>query len=162
MLPAVAYTLADFLDSGIPSISTESIRFEHPSFASAAYPSLNLYLCNIHRNTRIESAISAPTGNAQLGSRLWFDTSFLLTVQEHTQLGKQRLIEAAMTHCLQHPYLSDHQLAPTLKGYGRIPLRVNPVKPTLWNGLDIPQQPAIHLTLTVPFAAIRPALPMTA
>ena len=168
MLPAVAYTLADFINSGIPSISTESIRFEHPSFASAHYPSLNLYLYDISRsshsrNSHSQSSYGPPTPiKRAVAWSAWFNASFLLTVQEHTQYGRQRIITAAMAHCQQHAYLSHHQLAPTLRGYGCLPLQVQPMAAAVCDRLDIPQQPGLQLTLTVPFDAIRSAIPITA
>lgn len=175
MLPAVAYTLADFLSSGLPAINTESIRFEHPSFTSTGYPSINLYLCDIRRSRHTPTTSTAISAldrvqgldrHRQLAqpTRLaaWFNVSFLLTVQEHTHLAQERLLTATMNHCLQYPYLSRHQLAPTLRGYGRLPLRVIPAKMDIWESLEVPQQPGLQLILAVPFDAMRLALPMMA
>ncbi|MEO1622518.1 MAG: Pvc16 family protein [Cyanobacteria bacterium J06632_3] len=157
MLPSVAYTLADFLNSGLPSVNSESIRFEHPSFVSAGYPSLNLYLYDIGRSP--QSGRWSASGRLPLA---WFNTVFLLTVQEKTQLGQQRLVTAAFNHCRQHPYLPNHHLAPALRGHGQLPLQAQPIGAEAWQGLGVPTQPGLCLTLTVPFEAIRSALPIMA
>jgi len=160
MLPAVAYTLADFLSSGLPSVNTDSIRFEHPSFVSSCYPSLNLYFDDI----RLRPSQRFPTSRlaTERTPLTWFSASYLLTVQENTHLGRQRLLNAILHHCQQHSHLSNQQLAPAIRGYGRLPLQAIPIDPTAWERLSMPQQSGLCLTLTIPLEAIRSALPIMA
>lgn len=173
MIPAVAQTLADFLASGIPLISTDLIGFEYPSYQLENYPSLNLYLYGIQPSQGLSQRKRSRMWNphkheyqspSNSGQNVWFDASFLLTVQDHTAMGKQRLISEALSHLLQHQYLPTHILSPTLKGYGYIPIKVINVHQNVkfWESLGIPIQPALHITVTIPFAAVRDSMSLRA
>jgi Pvc16 N-terminal domain len=175
MLPAVAQTLAGFLAGGMSLISIEDIGFEHPSLRRRHSPSLNLYWYDIQQNSRKSKRMrlfqrdSGKNGylnaaipvNPDKVKTFWFDVSFLLTVQDHTAMGKQRLFWEALALLVQHPYLPKHLLAPVLQGQGDLPLQIKDHSqrhhPTFWQSLGIPRQPALSITVTVPLAAVRTA-----
>jgi hypothetical protein len=172
MIPAVAQTLADFLASGMPLISTELIGFEHPSYQLGQYPSLNLYLYGIHPNQKRaqrkrdcmwNAYVGDPRQRSSLDQSVWFDTAFLLTVQDHTAMGKQHLISEALSHLLQHQYLPNHILSPSLQGHGFIPIKVANVHQNVnfWEALGIPIQPALHITVTIPFAVVKDSISLS-
>ncbi len=173
MIPAVAYTLADFLANGISLIGTEHIGFEHPSYQLGSYPAANLYLYDIHpaetlahrKRFKMRKILGRNSMDRfSRGQNVWFDASFLLTVQDHTAMGKQHLISKALSHLLQHQQLPNNALPPGLQGYGAIPLRANPINQQghFWEALGIPRQPALNITVTIPFNVVQEAMSLGA
>jgi Pvc16 N-terminal domain len=177
MLPAVAQTLAGFLAGGMSLISTEDIGFEHPSRRNSQSPSLNLYLYDIQQNSRkIHPArlfqrhsgkngylnVAVPA-NIDKVRTFWFDASFLLTAQDYTAMGRQRLFSEALSLLIQHSYLPKHFLVPALQGHGDLPLQLKEPSQrdslSFWQSLGIPRQPALCITVTAPMNAMpKPSL----
>lgn len=75
-------------------------------------------------------------------------------------MGKQRLISEVLAHLVQHGSLPARYLAPSLQGYGLIPLQVSRTefRHHFWESLGIPLQPALQITVTVPLGVMRSAL----
>jgi Pvc16 N-terminal domain len=162
MIPAVAQTLAKILTCGTSLASTEQIDFGHPATRHDIRPVLNLYLYHVERyqptlgdSTRCIGYRDARTVPEDSAS--WFDVSFLLTVWDNTALAEHRLLSEALGLLSQRGSLAEESLAPSLQGYGALPIHLaNPNltdTTALWEALGVPLRPALHVTVTVPFTS---------
>jgi hypothetical protein len=156
MIPAVAQTLAEILAGGSSLIDTEHIDFNRPTGESPDGCSLNLYCYEIRENQQMHHSAQPPDG-ATDGHALpvWFDVSFLVTAWDGTALGEQRLLSEVLKLLLPHRYLPEAKLAPALRGYGVLPIRVanreRLDEVALWKALALPLRPALYVTVTIPF-----------
>ena len=160
MLPAIAQTLANILVGETSLSSTESIDFNPPGSELSGQPGFNLYCYNILECSREEpssadSELINPSPQSSPVSRTrWFDVSFLISARDHTWLGKYQLLSEALISFLKHQPLAEELLAPELRGYGSLPLSMEPndiINPaTLWTSLGAPVRPALYITITIP------------
>jgi hypothetical protein len=158
MIPAVAQTLAKLLAHGT-SLDSEQIDFSHPGTRQDIRPALNLYFYHVERHQtlgdsrwRYRDARGVPEDSA-----IWFDVSFLLVAWGHTAIAEQRLLSEALVLLSQHRSLPEESLASALHGYGALPMHVSSPHLTetvaLWEALDLPLRPALHVTVTIPFSS---------
>ncbi|HEY9820527.1 MAG TPA: Pvc16 family protein [Candidatus Sericytochromatia bacterium] len=164
MIPAVAQTLAQLLAGGTSLISTEQIDFNHPGWRQNTGSGLNLYCYDLRANSQVhhsprqgkftnhQGKLHRTTAN---DPAKWFDVSFLVSAWDDTALGEQRLLSEALMLLLPHHFLKEELLAPSLRGYGNLPMTVAAVHPTdtaaLWRALGVPLRPALYVTVTIPF-----------
>jgi len=164
MIPAVAQTLAEILACGTSLSSTEQIDFNPPCLQSAVESGLNLYCYNIRESNPLQPidprmALSMTceerTTIPGSSSPIWFDVSFLVSAWDCTALGEQRLLSEALILLLRHRLLREELLAPELRGYGSLPIKIASVSPidtvALLNSLGVPLRPTLHITVTIPF-----------
>ena len=164
MIPAVAQTLAEILACGTSLNSTEQIDFNPPCLQSAAELGLNLYCYNIRESNPLQPVDPRIAFNTNCEERtpissnsspVWFDVSFLVSAWDCTALGEQRLLSEVLILLLRHRLLREELLAPELRGYGSLPIKIASVSPidtvALLNSLGVPLRPTLHVTVTIPF-----------
>lgn len=148
MITAVSWTLAEILAGGSSLIGTEQIDFNHPGAEQYGEPRLNLYCYDLRENQQTRG-----TSNDN-GSLIWFDVSFLVSAWDCTALGEQQLLSEALTLLLRHRFLPEDLLAPALRGYGMLPIRVSASglvdTVAFWSALGVPLRPALYVSVTVP------------
>lgn len=154
MIPAATQTLAKILAGGTSLLSTEQIDFNHPSVPQDTSPRLNLYCYNIQENSG-ESVSSQLNHSPDKSSNpKWFDVFFLVSAWDCTSLGEQHLLSEALLLLLHHRRLGEEVLAPTLRGYGQLPMTVCTVHPSdaavLWSALGVPLRAALYVKVTIP------------
>jgi Pvc16 N-terminal domain len=159
MIPAVAQTLAKLLTNGT-SLDSEQIDFSHPSTRQDQRPALNLYFYHVERHQPFGSSWGYREAHCvPEDSATWFDVSFLLIAWGHTAIAEHRLLSEALILLSQYCSLPEESLAPSLQGYGALPMHL--LSPnltdtaTLWKALGVPLRPALQVTITVPFHCIR-------
>jgi len=155
MITAVSWTLAEILAGGSSLIGTEQIDFNHPSVEQYGEPRLNLYCYDLRENQQTQYSSQQTGGtNNDNGSLMWFDVSFLVSAWDCTALGEQQLLSEALTLLLRHRFLPEELLAPALRGYGMLPIRVSASglidTIAFWSALGVPLRPALYVTVTVP------------
>lgn len=159
MIPAVAQTLAEFLNSRLSHIEAEQISFEHPSYFQGNNLGINLYFYDIQVSAErspfedwppVEQLDSARVQTRDHSAS--FDVSFMLTVKGNTRLGEQHLLSEVFLLLSQCHYLPRSSKAPTLKGSAELSIKLNHASdPTqFWCALQTPMHPALHIIVTVP------------
>ena len=147
MISASSQTLAALIASNPLLIGRESISFEHPSLARSQRPCLNVYCYHI------QASSSESRSLLESGSQ-WFELTFLLSVFDHTSLGEQHLFAAVLSALSRRDVVPEQQLAPSLRGWGDLPLQVSTRDAAdelqLWTALGAPVRLSLHVTLTVP------------
>jgi len=164
MIPAVAQTLVNLLTSGTSLDNAEQISFS--LMESHLRPGLSLYcydvhpanqkLCNspedgVQQAGAIQPSI-APSVTSDQGRSAGLNISFLITAHDQTMLGTQQLLSEALLTLCQYESIPEKLLAPTLQGYGALPLIVcqMPNPAALWCAMGLPLRPAVYITITVP------------
>lgn len=155
MIPAVAQTLAEMLAGGRSLINTEQIDFNHPNQWHGRSPRLNLYCYEIRENQHMQQALQQTENPPNCNSPLiCYDLSFIPTSWGCTALGEQYLLSEALTQLLPDQLLPEGLLTPALQEYGMLPLKVaaggRMDTAALWNVLEVPLNPALDVTVTVP------------
>jgi hypothetical protein len=164
MIPAVAQTLVNLLTKGTFLTSPEQISF---SLAEThLHSGLSLYCYDVHpANQKFVQPLEdrlVPQENLQLFTAQaianhpmqvsWFNISFLITAHDQTVLGTQKLLSEALITLCQYESIPERLLAPSLQGYGALPLAVqqmaNPA--ALWCAMGMPLRPAVYIMVTVP------------
>ena len=101
-----------------------------------------------------ESLDSHPNQTALIAPTQWSDVSFVITANDYTSLGKQRLLSEAFMLLSSHRILKEELLASVLQGYGNLQLTISNFATgdtiALWNALGVPFRPALYVTLTIP------------
>lgn len=162
MIPAVTQTLAEILSDGTSSITKDQIFFNHPKTDQDRAVGVNLYCYDVRESCpwppQWMSAEEHDMNAAELEHRTtlkWFDISFLVSAWDFTALGEQHLLSEVLTLLSRYRFLPLEYLAPVLKGYGRLPIRIStgrlmdPIE--LWHALGAPLRPALHVIVTIPF-----------
>lgn len=150
MISAASQTLAELLTQELAQISQEQISFEHPRLWQKGKPGLNLYCYHVQEVNWVKNS-----------SCRWFELTFLISATDHTSLGEQNLLSNVLVMLSQYQSLPDAVLDRTLRGRGSVGLRVftqalaEDVQ--FWAVLCTPLQLALHVTLTVPYPALRQA-----
>jgi hypothetical protein len=156
MLPAVAQTLANFLVKGTSLTSTHCIDFHPPGQHLSGQPGFNLYCYSLSERAYTPPGVSLE--DARLCDVHWFDVSFLISARDYTFLGKHQLLSEALSALLHQPYLKENLLAPELRGHGDLSFSILPsqiIQPAvLWRSLGVPIQPALYVTVVVPFPQV--------
>lgn len=156
MISAVAQTLGKILADETSVGSSEAISFNFPRADDNNCPELILYFYKVQpifpelRQTELFESFKFPNSNSS--KTLWCDVFFLLSAEDFTTLGKQRLLSEALAVLLRHDWLDEHLLAPVLRGYGSLPLVVHQPQDLVafWQVLGIPFRPALYLSVTAP------------
>ncbi len=156
MISAVAQTLGRILADETSVGNSEAISFNFPQTGKGDWFQFVLYFYKIQPiSSAIEkSGLFKPRKSFDSYSSeiLWFDIFFLISAEDPTALGKQRLLSEALGVLLRHQWLEEQLLAPTLRGCGSLPLIIHqPQNPTaLWQVLEVPYRPALYLSVTAP------------
>lgn len=166
MISAVAQTLGRILAEETSLTSLEAISFNFPRANESDSSQLILYFYDIRAisgqilrivqptvsNSLVAPNLSLSSNQAQLKQTKWFEVLFLLSVNEQTTLGSQRLLSEALTVLLRHESLSEQLLAPMLQGYGDLSLVVHSQQNLvdLWQALAVPFRPAIYFKVIAP------------
>ncbi len=165
MLNSILQALAEMLASGSVLTSTEQIDFSHPGSLenSNRELSLNLYLYDVRINKKmpntgrqVERYFDDSRQVAEVcRAPSWFDISIVITARDRTMLGEHRLLSETLLLLMRSRLLREEFLTPDLRGHGNLSLSVTNDPPidigSLWGSLCVPIQPAIYLTVTVPF-----------
>ncbi len=162
MLPAVSQTLANILVHDTSLDSTECISFNPPSDALTGRPGFHVYCYSVseHITDSLRSPFFTRSDSDSTDSLRWFDICFVVIAQDHTALGKHRLLSEALLSFLNHRFLDEKYLAPELRGIGRLSITITPhslIHPSvLWQSLGVPVRPALYVTVTVPLQTMNP------
>lgn len=164
MIPAVVQTLANVLTES-PLIRTVQIDLSHPSKRRDIKPAISLYLYDL-RETVSSGQLSVQAVSDGLNSQdtslpstassvAWLDLTFLIIAWDWTALGEQHLLSEVLLLLLNRQHIDEEQLAPELKGYGDLPIKVNTSVlggELLWQALGIPLQPALSISIQTPLS----------
>lgn len=156
MISDVAQTLGRILADGTSVENPEAISFNFPRTGKGDYFQFVLYFYKIQpiHPEREKSQLFKPRKpfDSNQSGILWFDIFFLLSAEDRTALGKQRLLSEALGVLLRHKWLEEQLLAPTLKGCGSLPLMIHQPEDltSLWQVLEVPYRPALYLSVTAP------------
>lgn len=167
MISAVAQTLGRILAEETSLASLEAVSFNFPRVNEPTSSKLILYFYDIRATSGQILPIVQPTVKSSVGAApklylssnqaqeketKWFEVLFLLSVNDHTNLGSQRLLSEALTVLLRHEWLSEQLLAPVLRGHGDLPLVVHQQQNllALWQALAVPFRPALYFKVIAP------------
>ena len=156
MISAVAQTLGKILADETSVGSLEAISFNFPQTDLDNCPELILYFYKVQPISqeleKTELLESFKFHNSKSSETLWFDIFFLLSTEDRTTLGRQRLLSEALGVLLRHDWVDEQLLAPVLRGYGSLPLVVHQPQDLVafWQVLGVPFRPALYLSVTAP------------
>ena len=156
MISAVAQTLGKILADETSVGSLEAISFNFPQPDRNNCPELILYFYKVQpisqefKSAELLESFKFPNSNSS--ETLWFDIYFLLSTEDCTTLGRQRLLSEALAVLLRHDWLDEQLLAPVLRGYGSLPLVVHQPQDlcAFWQVLGVPFRPTLYLSVTAP------------
>lgn len=164
MISASTQTLATLLASNPLWVERETISFEHPQIARRSKPCLNVYCYHIQavsgdsRPALTQSYQQSYQQREKKSDRRddcqWFELTFLLSVFDYTTLGEQHLFSTILSALSSCRAIPEDLLAPSLKGWGDLPLSVSTPNTEnslqLWKVLGAPIRLSLHVKLAVP------------